>query len=291
VFNISGASPGATCTATEPSVPAGYTRNQADCQNGDPLNGYCTIVNTKDELPLAEFTVYLDYEDNNPASVPVSLNCSNGIVLDNPQMASESAAAVFSIEGAGNGATCVASLTLLTSGYTAIEDDCQDGDPLGSYCSILIVLDTPQVPEIISMSNFEHGNPEGWTLKGDVEVDGILAIGQYSLRHMKGATSEHTVSTVGFRNVAVTMNLAGTSLKKNDVCLAEVSTNGGASWMSVVEVHSGNDNGSFRSGYLSSSGADNRPDLTLRFSANGPGTKGGYCYGDEVIVTGVPVNN
>ena len=46
VFNITGASAGATCTATEPSVPAGYTRNQTDCQNGDPLNGSCTIVNT-----------------------------------------------------------------------------------------------------------------------------------------------------------------------------------------------------------------------------------------------------
>jgi hypothetical protein len=47
VFSISGAATGTTCKATEPTVPSGYTRNQTDCQNGDPLNGSCTIVNTK----------------------------------------------------------------------------------------------------------------------------------------------------------------------------------------------------------------------------------------------------
>ncbi len=44
VFTVTGASPGATCTATE-TVPAGYTANQAGCV-GVALNGSCTITNT-----------------------------------------------------------------------------------------------------------------------------------------------------------------------------------------------------------------------------------------------------
>jgi len=42
-----GAAPGTTCTATENTVPAGYVKNETDCQNGDPLNGACTIINVR----------------------------------------------------------------------------------------------------------------------------------------------------------------------------------------------------------------------------------------------------
>lgn len=44
VFTVTGADPGATCTATE-TVPAGYTANQADCV-GVALGGSCEITNT-----------------------------------------------------------------------------------------------------------------------------------------------------------------------------------------------------------------------------------------------------
>jgi hypothetical protein len=44
VFQVTGASLGATCTATE-TVPVGYTANQANCV-GVALNGSCTIINT-----------------------------------------------------------------------------------------------------------------------------------------------------------------------------------------------------------------------------------------------------
>jgi hypothetical protein len=46
VFTVTGASPGATCTATE-TVPTGYTANQADCV-GVALGDSCQITNTLD---------------------------------------------------------------------------------------------------------------------------------------------------------------------------------------------------------------------------------------------------
>ena len=51
VFTVTGASPGATCTATE-TVPAGYTASQANCV-GVALNGSCTITNTLIPLTVA----------------------------------------------------------------------------------------------------------------------------------------------------------------------------------------------------------------------------------------------
>jgi len=44
VFTVTGASPGATCTATE-TVPVGYTADQTGCV-GVALGGSCTITNT-----------------------------------------------------------------------------------------------------------------------------------------------------------------------------------------------------------------------------------------------------
>lgn len=44
VFDVTGADPGATCTATE-IVPAGYSANQVACQNV-AIGGSCTITNT-----------------------------------------------------------------------------------------------------------------------------------------------------------------------------------------------------------------------------------------------------
>ena len=53
VFQVTGASVGATCTATE-TVPVGYTANQANCV-GVALNGSCTIVNTL--IPVVPATI------------------------------------------------------------------------------------------------------------------------------------------------------------------------------------------------------------------------------------------
>jgi hypothetical protein len=62
VFTISGATTGATCKASEPTVPTGYTKNESDCQNGDPLNGSCTIVNTPDAARTSDVIASSGFE-------------------------------------------------------------------------------------------------------------------------------------------------------------------------------------------------------------------------------------
>ena len=83
----------------------------------------------------------------------------------------------------------------------------------------------------------------------------------------------------------VTMHLAGTALKKTGGCFAEVSTDSGDSWLPVVEVLKGNDDGTFYTGTVTPSGANNNSDLQLRFRSEGRGN-GGNCYGDDVTVSG-----
>jgi hypothetical protein len=134
-------------------------------------------------------------------------------------------------------------------------------------------------------ADFEDGNADGWLLNGNVAIDGILAIGDFSLRHGKNATSVLNVSTAGYEGVSVTMHLAATSLKKRDTCYAEVSSNGGNSWLPVIELQDPNDDGTFYSGTVSPPGADDNLNLQLRFRASGKGKKG-YCYGDDVTVLG-----
>ena len=268
-------------------MPSGYTRNQTDCQNGDPFNGSCTIVNTLNPVS-GTFTVYKDFSDNNTASVSISLSCSSGTVSTNPKSAREGAPAVFSISGATPGTTCTATEPSVPSGYTRNQTDCQNGDPLNGSCTIVNTLNAPPgAPVTIDKSNFEGGSASGWSLAGDVSIDGVLAVGQYSLRHGKGGNSERSISTVGYNNVTVAMRLAGTSMKKQDQCYAQVSTNGGSTWITAVEVDSSKDNGSFYSGTVSTPGAAGNPDLRIQFNYAGNG-KGGYCYGDEVMITGTP---
>ncbi|MGK2927906.1 MAG: hypothetical protein ACSLE2_20005, partial [Lysobacterales bacterium] len=158
VFTISGASAGATCTATEPSVPTGYTRNQTDCQNGDPLNGSCTIVNTKNTTTTNSFTVRKDFSDNNTASVSVTLTCTSGTVTNNPRLASESSPAVFSISGAATGATCTATEPSVPSGYTRNQTDCQNGDPLNGSCTIINTRNTTTANSFTVYKDFSDNN-------------------------------------------------------------------------------------------------------------------------------------
>ncbi len=83
------------------------------------------------------------------------------------------------------------------------------------------------------------------------------------------------------------MHLAATSLGTgdDDACHAEISTDGGDSWMPVVTLQNGEDSGAFISNTMFSPGADDNLDVKLQFRSSGKRNRG-YCYGDEVYVMG-----
>ncbi|MEO7200207.1 MAG: IPTL-CTERM sorting domain-containing protein, partial [Dokdonella sp.] len=129
VFTVTGASPGATCTATE-TVPGGYTAAQADCISV-ALGGSCTITNTLDSNTIV---VNKDFIPDSTATVPVELTCSSGTVTTTPLNASESSPAVFTVTSASPGTTCTATETV-PNGYTAEQTDCASV-ALGGSCTI-----------------------------------------------------------------------------------------------------------------------------------------------------------
>ncbi|MDZ4729873.1 MAG: IPTL-CTERM sorting domain-containing protein [Xanthomonadales bacterium] len=153
VFTVTGASQGATCTATE-TVPVGYTGNQANCA-GVALGGSCTITNT---LSSNTIVVNKDFSPNSTATVPVALSCTSGTVTTTPKNASESTPAVFTVTGANPGATCTATETV-PNGYTANQSDCV-GVALGGSCTIINTQeDLPERATFRVIKDFTDGNP------------------------------------------------------------------------------------------------------------------------------------
>src|SRR5688500_19101990 len=80
-FTVTGFTAATTCDATETAgLPAGYTKNEAACQDLDPetvgSGAECTSVNT---LNSAVINVAKDFSDDNPAAVTVSLDCGAGV--------------------------------------------------------------------------------------------------------------------------------------------------------------------------------------------------------------------
>ena len=129
---------------------------------GQHKSDYCwgddvTVTGTRTDSNDS-FTVYKDFSDDNTASVSVSLSCSSGTVTNTPQSASEATPAVFIIEGAADGATCMAIEASVPSEYTPDESDCQDGDPLNGFCTIVNNLGAPPGEEVIVDVGFEDAS-------------------------------------------------------------------------------------------------------------------------------------
>jgi len=132
VFMVTGADPGATCTATE-TVPAGYTANQADCVDVS-LGGSCTVVNTLIPPLAATITVKKDFSPDSVATVPVTLSCTSGTVTTPHLEVAEGTPAVFTVMGATPGTTCTATETV-PEGYTANQANCASV-ALNGHCTI-----------------------------------------------------------------------------------------------------------------------------------------------------------
>ena len=138
LFTVAGASPGASCTATE-AVPLGYSADQSDCM-GVMLGDSCTITNT---LSSETVVVNKDFSPNSSASVMVHLGCTSGTITTTPLAASEVAPAIFTVTGADPGAICIATETV-PLGYSADQTDCM-GVALGNSCTIFNTLNSDTI--------------------------------------------------------------------------------------------------------------------------------------------------
>ncbi len=150
-------------------------------------------------------------------------------------------------------------------------------------CLVALTL-TPDVQaDTIFEANFQSGSIAGWSTTGNVFAN--LTSGNYSIGMTGGANARRTVPTTGYSRVSIALHVAASSLESADSCVAEVSIDGGASWANALTVTDGQDNGALYAVSTVAVNADNLTNLVIRFRANA--SSGDYCYGDNVVVSGV----
>jgi diguanylate cyclase (GGDEF)-like protein len=90
-------------------------------------------------------------------------------------------------------------------------------------------------------TDFEDGTASPWQAVGSASVGVTRYAGNASLRLDSGATAQTTVSTLGFTDVSVTLGFAASALGHGGRCSADVSVDGGRTWLVVHEIRAGAD--------------------------------------------------
>ena len=158
----------------------------------------------------------------------------------------------------------------------------------GVALTATLTLATSALSAPIFIDDFQDGQADGWGAAGTGDVRLTTFQDNVSLRLTGSATATTSVSTAGYGQVTIAASLAALSLGRNDACIAEVSTDRGATWREIISVRAGADDGvTLHRSELAPAGADDNPRLLLRFrAAGGAGT---MCWGDAVTVTGQPL--
>ena len=154
-----------------------------------------------------------------------------------------------------------------------------------SLAAVLSACATPGLQASTLLDeDFQDGNISGWSTTGTVYTNAYY--GNYSIG-LRGATASATysLSTSGYVNVNISLDISAHSLEYGERCIAEVSNNGGISWVNAITLFNGQDNSALYSANSVAVDADNKPQLMIRYR-NGGNDYYDYCYGDNILVTG-----
>lgn len=145
---------------------------------------------------------------------------------------------------------------------------------------------TSAAAETIFADGFQDGDANGWGAAGDGEISLTTYQGNVSLRLDKKAIAFAAITTSGYEQVSVSGSFAASDLERDDACILDVSIDDGASWISILEVRDGQDDGvTLHSAVVSSSEFDDLPRLILRARIAG-NSDNDICWFDNVSVTG-----
>ena len=138
----------------------------------------------------------------------------------------------------------------------------------------------------LHFEGFEERQARGWRAGGKGDFSFTQYGGNTSVRLTRKKTLTLGLSTLGFERVSVGMQLAASSLEKHDKCYGELSLDDGKSWLEVVSVADGADDGlTLYYGELSPEGIDGNSQILVRFRAAGKDDED-YCWGDNLEVAG-----
>ena len=144
--------------------------------------------------------------------------------------------------------------------------------------------------ETLYTADFQDGNINTWSTSGNGNASASLYNGNYSLRVNRTLSAQTTISTLGYKDVAISLDLAAYSLERNDMCYVESSNDGGSSWSTLISLANGDDDSSFFAYNGSPANIDNNSNFTLRVRAAG-NRNNDYCYLDNIAVEGTLDNN
>ncbi|MEM8816520.1 MAG: serine hydrolase domain-containing protein [Pseudomonadota bacterium] len=141
---------------------------------------------------------------------------------------------------------------------------------------------------VLYRQDFEGDSALGWREAGSGTIQFTEYAGNTTLRLSKRKAATLRLSTAGYEDIRVSMQLAGGGLGRRDACHAELSVDGGETWRTVIEVRDGRDDAvTLYYGRADEPALSNNPKLELRFRAAGRGNSA-YCWGDNVTVEGRP---
>jgi len=93
------------------------------------------------------------------------------------------------------------------------------------------------------VEDFQDGDANGWRAGGDGAVEISSYRGNYSLRLTKRATAMISLGVEGPPEVIVSVAFAAFDLEGRDACIAEASSDNGATWTEINRVEDGADDG------------------------------------------------
>ena len=153
-------------------------------------------------------------------------------------------------------------------------------------CSTLVSASASA--DTIYLEDFQSGKSDGWGASGDGDLRLTTYLGNVSLRLMKNAAAVTKVSTQGFTDVSVTVSFAAQSLEAEDECAAEMSTDGGKSWVQFFNIGDGADDAvTLHTGSGKAAGLDDNPAVFIGLRVRGD-EDSDTCWADNIKLTGRP---
>lgn len=151
--------------------------------------------------------------------------------------------------------------------------------------ALLALTVTAAQAEPIFSETFQDGDASGWAPSGgDVRL--TTYADNVSMRFTRRAAAVASVSTSGFSDVAIAASFAALDLEGEDYCLVEVSADGGRTWIEVLRVRDGDDDGvSMHRNAVHDARFDNAERLLIgaRIAGNAADDR---CWLDDVTVSG-----
>jgi hypothetical protein len=156
---------------------------------------------------------------------------------------------------------------------------------LAAIAALIAFAAAPARAEPIFSETFQDGDADGWAPSGgDVRL--TTYAGNVSMRLTRRAAAVAGVSTSGVSDVTVAASFAALDLEGDDYCLVEASGDGGRTWVEILRVRNGDDDGvTMHRNAVRDARFDNVARLLIgaRISGNASNDQ---CWLDDVSVSG-----